>query len=124
MDNKNTREITDERTGVTRTLTVHNGGVSDEQIQAWKAEHRKVSAVEVTDGDDLYIGYFKRPDMNTVSAVNKLSKTDEIKGSMTMFDNCWLGGDPAIKADALLKIEATKQLAVMLASVVGSLKNL
>jgi hypothetical protein len=41
-----------------------------------------------------------------------------------IFDNCWLGGSPAIRHDAVLFIEATKQLGVMLNSCRSALKNL
>ncbi|MEG1673216.1 MAG: hypothetical protein RR221_06845 [Alistipes sp.] len=124
MDNKNVRTITDATTGETRILTVFNGGVSDEQIATWKKEHRKVHAIEVEDDGELFIGYFHRPSMETMAAVNKLTKTDEIKSTGAMFDNCWLGGDPIVKEDTLVRMAAIKQLGVMFDKVVGSLKNL
>lgn len=124
MEKNNTRVVTDEKTGVSRTLTVFNGGVGEEQITAWKKEHRKVHAIEVEDGDELYIGYFHRPSMETMSAVNKLAKADEVKSTTTMFDNCWLGGEPVMKTDTLVRMAAIKQLGEMFNRVVGTLKNL
>lgn len=124
MEKNNTRVVTDEKTGVARTLTVFNGGVGEEQIAAWKKEHRKVHAIEVEDGDELYIGYFHRPSMETMSAVNKLAKADEVKSTTTMFDNCWLGGETVMKTDTLVRMAAIKQLGEMFNRVVGTLKNL
>lgn len=124
MEKNNIRVVTDEKTGETRTLAVFNGGVSDEQIAAWKKEHRKVHAVEVEDDGELFVGYFHRPSMETLSAVNKLSKTDEIKSSAAMLDNCWLGGDPVIKTDTMVRMAAIKQLGEMFNQAVGTLKNL
>lgn len=124
MDNKNVRVITDEETGETRELAVFNGGVTEEQVKAWKTEHRKVHAIEIEDDGDLFIGYFHRPSMDTLSAVNKLSKTDEIKSSAAMFDNCWLGGDPVIKTDTMLRMAAIKQLGELFNQAIGTLKNL
>lgn len=124
MEKDSTRVVTDEKTGVTRTLTVFNGGVGEEQVAAWKKEHRKVHAIEVEDGDEIYIGYFHRPSMETMSAVNKLAKTDEVKSTTTMFDNCWLGGEPVMKTDTLVRMAAIKQLGEMFNRVVGTLKNL
>lgn len=122
MDN-NVREIKDESGGVTRTLNVFDGGVSAEQIAAWKKEHRKVYAIEVEDDGELFVGYFHRPGMETLSAVNRLAKTDEVKSTTTMFDNCWLGGDPVMKTDTLVRMAAIRQLGEMFNRVVGTLKN-
>lgn len=101
-----------------------DGGVTEEQIQAWKAKHGKVIRIDVIDDGDLHVGYFHRPRLETMSAVAKITKTDEIKGSETLFDNCWLGGSTAIRHDAILFMEAGKQLAAMLSSCRSSIKNL
>lgn len=121
---ENTREIKDENGEVLRELNVYNGGVTEEQVKAWKTEHRKVYMIEIEDDGDLFVGYFHRPSMETMSAVNKLAKTDEVKSSTTMLENCWLGGDPTIKTDTLVRMAAIKQLGEMFSRVVGSLKNL
>ena len=39
----------------------YDGGVSEEQINKWKAAHKRVIRIDVTDGDDLHVAYFKRP---------------------------------------------------------------
>ena len=101
-----------------------DGGVTPEQVQTWKQRHGKVVSIEINDGDDSHIGYFHRPNLETMSAVAKIAKTDEMKSSEVIFDNCWLGGSPAIRHDAVLFIEATKQLGVMLNSCRSALKNL
>lgn len=117
------RIITDEQTGSQRELAVHNGGVSAEQVENWKREYRKLYAIEVEDEGDLFIGYFRRPTMETMSAVSRVSKTDEVKGAATLFDNCYLGGDPTMKSDAIVRMAAIKQLGNLFDHVVGSLKN-
>ena len=101
-----------------------NGGVTEEQIRAWKAQHGKIACIEVVDDGDVHVGYFHRPRIETMAAVTKIAKTDELKSSETMFDNCWLGGSLAMRNDAVLFLEATKQLGVMLSSCRSSLKNL
>lgn len=101
-----------------------NGGVSDEQIESWKGLHGKVVCVEIEDQGDVHVGYFHRPKLETMSAVTKIAKTDEVKSSEVMFDNCWLGGSPALRKDAILFLEATKQLATMFSSCTSRLKNL
>lgn len=101
-----------------------DGNVTEEQIRAWKAKHGKVIRIDVVDGEDLHIGYFHRPTLATMSAVTKMAKTDELKSSEVIFDNCWLGGSNVMRNDAVLFIETTKQLGKMLNSCRSSLKNL
>lgn len=109
-----------------KNLKICNGGVSDEQIAAWKKQHRKVYSVEVPDPDtgETFVGYFHHPDMETMSLVNKIAKADEVKSSTTLFDKCWLGGDNTMKEDALVRIAATAQLDVIFRRYAGTLKNL
>ncbi len=108
------------------TTRLCNGGVSDEMIATWKTQHRKVYAVEVPDPDtgEVFVGYFHHPDMETMSLVNKIAKTDEIKSSTTLFDRCWLGGDTTLKTDTMVRIAATAQLDVIFRRYAGTLKNL
>lgn len=101
-----------------------NGGITEEQINLWKGKYRKVVEISVTDDDATFVGYFHRPDMDTMSAVNKLAKTDEVKSTLVMFDNCWLGGHPVIQDDAIVKMAAIGQLASVFNSCVAEIKNL
>ena len=133
-DKDGVRTYKDKDTGETvKTLNICNGGVSDEQVKVWKGEHRKVHMIEVEDDGDLFVGYFRRPSMETMSryfsprpfmsAVNQLTKKDEVKSTSVMFENCWLGGDPVMKTDTLVRMAAIKQLGAMFDRVVGTLKN-
>lgn len=103
--------------------TLHDGGVSQEMIAQWKGKHRRVFAIEITDGDEQHVGYFHRPTLETMSAVAKIGKTDEVKSAEAMFDNCWLGGSPYLRQDAILFMEATKRLGEMFSGCMSSLKN-
>lgn len=102
----------------------YDGGVTEEQVSKWKAVHRRVVRVDVTDGDDLHVAYFKRPSLETLSAVTKVGKSDEVKSAAVLYDNCFLGGDTQMREDALLFMAATTQLGKMFNSCLGSLKNL
>lgn len=116
--------MTQENENKTQQAQTFDGGISPEQIMQWKGKHGKVVRIDVVDDGDLHVGYFHRPRLETMSAVTKIAKTDELKSSEVMFDNCWLGGSPAMRNDAILFLEATKQLGVMLSSCRSSLKNL
>lgn len=109
------------KTGSAHTF---DGGVTEEQIAGFKAKYGKVVRIDVVDGGDSHIGYFKRPDFPTMRAVTHLAKTDEIKAGEAMFDNCFLGGSPELRKDALLFMAVQKQLGTMLNSCMSSLKNL
>ena len=97
---------------------------TQKEIDTWKARHRKVYEITVQDGEEAFVGYFKRPDMDTVTAVTKLAKTDEVKSANILFDNCWLGGDDLIKDEATLKLQAISQLEQMTKECKASIKNL
>lgn len=107
-----------------KQLNVINAGVTEEEINLWKQKYGKVACIEVEDEDDLHVAYFHRPTLATMAAVTKMAKTDELKSSEVMYDNCFLGGSPAMRHDAILFIEATKQLGLLLSSCQSRLKNL
>lgn len=113
--------MTKEKT--TEKKVVNNGGVCDDQIKMWKTKHRKVKEVEVEDEGEIHIGYFHEPKMDTLSAVNKLQKTDEVKGAIVLFENCWLGGSPMLREDAVMKLAAVGQLQGFLNVTRASVKN-
>lgn len=102
----------------------YDGGVTEEQIKQWKAKHRKVIRIDVVDGDELHIGYFHRPSLETMGAVSKVSKTDEVRGSETLFKGCWLGGSEHLLQDSVLFVACTTQLNAAFTSCASSLKNL
>lgn len=94
-------------------------------IERWKHTHRRVIEVEVREDDSTHVCYFRRPDMDTLAAVNKVSKTDEVKGVCVLFDNCWLGGSEEVRDDALLKMNAVTAFNSLLgASMQVEVKNL
>ena len=100
------------------------GQASDSEIQAWKARHRKVYEVIIEDDGEKFAAYFKRPDMDVFSAVNKLSKTDEVKAAGILFDACLLGCAQEVKEDSILKMSAIAQLKNIMAVKSAELKNL
>ncbi|MBD5231926.1 MAG: hypothetical protein HDS66_07240 [Bacteroidales bacterium] len=107
-----------------QTPAIFNGGVSEAQVEAWKQQHRKSFAVEVQDGDEVHIGYFKRPTFETIKAVTKVAKTDEVEAGKVMFNNCWLGGSEELRTDALLFMAVQTQLGQVLNGFRGLIKNL
>jgi hypothetical protein len=99
------------------------GKISEETIKMWEGKYRKVKKIEINDDGEIFTGWFRRPDMETISIVSKLSKTDEIRAANALFDNCWLGGDELIKEDAMLKLAATAELNKIMEGIKAELKN-
>ena len=102
----------------------YDGGVTNETVNKWKAQHRKVTRIDVLDGEELHVGYFKRPTMEIMAAVTKIAKTDEVKSSQTLFDGCWLGGSEEMRHDGVLFVATVAQLNQAFAQCMGSVKNL
>lgn len=101
-----------------------DGGITPEQVEQMKAKHRKAFRIEIVDGEDTHVGYFKRPDFDTIKAVTKLSKVDEVEAAKVMFEKCWLGGSEELRRDAVLFMAVQAQLGKVLNGCMGSLKNL
>jgi hypothetical protein len=103
---------------------IRHGEVSQEVIDRWKKINRRVIEIPVRDGNDEYIGYFKSPDVKTMSAINKINKTDEFEGLRVLFNNCWLDGAEEIRQDGILFIKVGEQLNAMFGNATARLKNL
>lgn len=101
-----------------------DGGITPEQVAAFKAKHRKAFRIEIVDGEERHVGYFKRPDFETIKAVTKVSKVDEVEAGRIMFEKCWLGGSEELRRDAVLFMAVQAQLGKVLSGCMGSLKNL
>ena len=102
----------------------YDGGVTEKNIEEWKRKHRKVFRIDVVDDGDLHVGYFHRPSMETLAAVSKLGKENEIRGAETLFKGCWLGGSDELLNDSVLFTATMEQLNKALGGCLSSLKNL
>ena len=77
----------------------------------------------VKDGDKDYTCKVRRPDVATLSRVNKLGKTDEVLASQEMLKSCWVSGDSEIQNDAYLMMAAVGQMGELSKGVTAELKN-
>ena len=107
-----------------KELTVIDGGVTEADIIKWKNQHGKVMLIEIEEDDTVHHAYFKRPTLNTMAAVTKVGKTNEVESAKIMLNDCWLGGSEAVKSDVVLFMEAAKQLSKIFDSCTSRLKNL
>lgn len=72
------------------------------RLEELKKQHRKVYAIEVNDDGEDFSCYLKRPNPEQLAVMNKLAKTDEVRATQTLIDQCWIEGDSVIKADGML----------------------
>jgi len=77
----------------------------------------------VKDGDKEYTCKVHRPDVATLSRVNKLGKTDEVLAAQEMLKSCWVSGDSEIQNDAYLMMAAVGQMGELSKGVTAELKN-
>ena len=106
-----------------KNVKVLPGGITEQQLNMWKGRFKKVLSITVNDGDESYTGYFKRPDNATMSLVAKLAKSDEVKASVALLDNCWLGGDEGALEDAVIKMAMIGKLQSIMQVTSSEIKN-
>jgi hypothetical protein len=76
------------------------GGITDAQVKQWKSRWGEVTQITVKlDEGAIATGYFKKPDLDTISAASRFMDSDQVRGGQIVFDNCWLGGDEIIKTN-------------------------
>ena len=102
---------------------IFNGNLTEAQIEAFKQQHRKGFSIEIPDGNEVHIGYFKRPTLETLKAVNKVARTDDVEAGKIMFDNCWLGGSEELRTDSLLFMAVQRKLGEVMNGFKGVIKN-
>jgi hypothetical protein len=80
--------------------------ITPEQIESWKKHHGDVYMIDV----DGHKAYLKKPDRKTLSYATSVGGKDPIKFNEILLQNCWLGGDEAIKKDDTLFLSAGQVL--------------
>lgn len=87
------------------------GGVTQQQVDAWKKEFGRVRAYTVKrTKNEAFTCYLKTPDRKCMGAALQAQKSDPIKAKEIILTNCWLGGNDQIKTDDDLFISVAAQL--------------
>ncbi len=97
-----------------------SGQATPEQIAVWKQQYGDIFSMVVKDK----IGYLKRPDRATLSAATSVGDQDPMKFNEILFENCWIGGDEAIKTDDNYFLAAIGELKELVDFGKASLKKL
>ena len=80
--------------------------------------------ITVKDGDREYTCRVRRPDIATMSRVNKLAKADEVLAAQEMLKGCWVSGDNEIQTEAYLLMAVVAQMGTMQEGISAEIKNL
>jgi hypothetical protein len=87
--------------------------VSEAQIKQWKARWGEVFEITTNTDEGKVASYFKKPNLDCISAASKFATEDPIKSGNILFENCKLWLNPAIEGDDEAKmgiIQALGQL--------------
>ncbi len=107
----------------------YKAGVTAAQIEAWKQHYGIDQVFEISvplddDNKEFVTGYFKKPNLQAISASAKVIEMDPIKAGIIMFDNCWLGGDEKFKNNDEAKMSAIDELNKLFQIRTAHVKNL
>jgi len=80
--------------------------ITKEQIELWKKKHGKVFEIKVEDKHC----FLKKPDRQTLSFAMTMAQTDPLGFTEAILENCWLGGDEAIKTEDSLFLAASAKI--------------
>lgn len=99
------------------------GQLTEAEINRLKAQHGKIYEITAEDDGEQYVAYFRRPDMGTLSAMTKMAKTDEIKASQILLENCFVGGADTVKSDTSLFMATVGELSKIVGAAKATIKN-
>lgn len=100
------------------------GELTPDALDALKAKTpSRIYLIEVTDGDTIHCLYLRRPDFDTLKAVSRVAKTDELESSRVLLANCRVAGSEAILQDGVLIVAAASAIGELITSAKATLKN-
>lgn len=98
-------------------------GLTQDAINKLKSKHGRVFIVTIKDDAEELQAICKEPDSNIMSAVNSVSKTDEVKGAVVLYNSCVIEADAAIKESDLLKMRVAAAIGDKIGRLTYSIKN-
>lgn len=81
---------------MTKKNIIISGIASQDQIAKWKKEFGSVFEYKT---EDNKVGYFRSPNLVILDACKTMTGKSSIKFNTMLTENCWLGGDEAIKKE-------------------------
>ena len=99
-------------------------GLDTAQIEELKAEKGPLVLVGVTYEGNTHQAIFREPTFKDLEAIHKISKSDEMKGLRSAYDNCIVKADEEIEGRDMLKVKAVSALMERVQKTSSEAKNL
>jgi hypothetical protein len=96
------------------------GGLTQSEIDALKREHGKLTLVSI-EGEGHW--WFKKPNMQTLSASAAMAERDPMGSAMVYFTNCLVKGDAKAAEDVDIWISIAPHLNNLIESKTAEVKN-
>jgi len=98
--------------------------MEETKIAELKARNGEVYEIEVEKEGKVVKGYFKKPNLQIISAASKYANEDPIKSGEILFDSCWLDGDMEMRNDDEIKVAAMGSLSNLFKLLEAKIKKL
>ncbi len=105
---------------------LEKGKLSQDALANLMNKHKVIEIILQEDngaGMKHYV-YFKRPSIQTLSAMGKISKSDEVKGMQIFISDCFLAGSKDWEDDGMLFTAMVGAVGNVFGSIQVSIKNL
>lgn len=99
-------------------------GLDTAQIEELKAEKGALVSIEIKAQGKVHQAIFREPTFKDLEAMNKISKSDEMKGVQAAWNNCIVKADEGIESRDVLKIKAVEALMARVKQTTAEAKNL
>ncbi|MDR2361697.1 MAG: hypothetical protein LBD91_03110 [Prevotellaceae bacterium] len=98
-------------------------GKTVEEIRLMRMRHGHLFVVTVKDGDQAFHAICKEPTIQVIEAASAIAKTSEIKGAMTIYDNCIVEAEEEIKGRDMLKLQVAAAIGLKTEALKTDIKN-
>lgn len=99
-------------------------GLSVAEIEDLKQQHGFLIVATVKQGENTHHAIFKEPNFQVLESSRKIGKTDEIKATKALYNNCIVKADDAIATRDYLKLKAVESVGKHMQSFSVEVKNL
>lgn len=104
---------------------MEKGKATDAEIEVWKGKHKNVFEFVQTDEDgNVHYTYCRKPKLPDIQLASQYADKDPIKGGITMFNSCRLGGSEEVVNDDEMKLGVIAKLGKLFKKVEASEKKL
>jgi hypothetical protein len=80
-------------------------GKTIEEIRAMRMTYGHLFVVTVKDEDSIHYAVCKEPTIQIIESSQAIAKTSEVKGAVTLYENCVVLADEDIKKRDMLKLQ-------------------